>query len=302
MNFSNILHIVIMILIPIIIFSTFARHKKNANREQKIEEETQKIKNALTDNNQYLKYKKKITIQTLINSISFILVCLYFIFLIFLPIFQTKIEVLDETLYKKNFSFIDNYEDVKNAYNKSANNYTDVSNITNIISVVVYSILTAWSIIMILKEIISAIIRDNEQNAEKIFCKIKADKKDYLDITTTICVFLAPIILPLLDALLAMNAEVQIESDSHYTITQIGNYLYYYYDNGELMCKVFLNNFKFCNGVSGYIAIPIILFICSSIFEIINIVMKRKLVAEIQNEKLNEPQTVETTNENDNIE
>jgi len=301
MNIGNILHIAIMILIPIIIFSMFARHKKNTIKEQKIEEETQKIKNALTDKNQYLKYKKKITIQTLIDSLSLIFICLYFIFLIFLPIFQIKIEILDETIYIKNFSFFNNYEDVKNAYDKSANHYTDISNTSNIISIVSYSIIIVWSIIMILKETISAIIRDNEQNAEKIFCKIKANKKDYFDIITTICVILAPIILPLLEALLAMNAKAQIESNSHYTVTQIENYLYYYFDDGTLMCKVFLNNFKFCNGVSWYIAIPIILFVCTSILEVINIVMKHKLIEEISNENLDEPQTAETaTNENNN--
>jgi len=194
-----------------------------------------------------------------------------------------------------------NYEDVKNAYDKSANHYTDISNTSNIISIVSYSIIIVWSIIMILKETISAIIRDNEQNAEKIFCKIKANKKDYFDIITTICVILAPIILPLLEALLAMNAKAQIESNSHYTVTQIENYLYYYFDDGTLMCKVFLNNFKFCNGVSWYIAIPIILFVCTSILEVINIVMKHKLIEEISNENLDEPQTAETaTNENNN--
>ena len=86
-----------------IIFMLAIYYKKN---KDKLTDEEQKIKNAISVTNQHLTYKNEITKQTVISNFGAILITLGMLFIIFLPIFQIKYEVLDVTIAEKNFSLI----------------------------------------------------------------------------------------------------------------------------------------------------------------------------------------------------
>lgn len=78
-------------------------------------------------NRQYLKYKDKFKRQCVVKTVSGACLIVGLIFLLFLPIFQIKNEILGVVLYKEEFSF---YEEIKVAFGLMVN-YTEKVNGSN---------------------------------------------------------------------------------------------------------------------------------------------------------------------------
>ncbi len=271
-------------------------NKKNKN---KLTDEEQKIKNAISITNQHLTYKNEITKQTVISNFGAILITLGMLFIIFLPIFQIKYEVLDVTIAEKNFSLINTFFSLINKHNKKTGQYTDVDIEDGMFTIVCYCL--SLFIVLCIGGIVLSIFFNTNKKAEKVYIAIKTDRKGFIDKYAFVQVLVC-ILLIFFTIFKFANAEYKVSDKTEYTIKTIDNFLYYYTNNGELAFKVYQNDFKFCNGVSGYIAIPIICFVVGLIMYIVGQYLKHKLIADISNEKLDEPQAVETINENDNIE
>lgn len=294
-----VIRVAILILIPIIIFGLFARHKKNKPKNEKIEEEAKQLDKTITETKQHLKYKNKIYIHLIIHTVSVVLILLYLLLMICLPIFQIKVDILGEKIVIKDFSFIDTANTLKKEYNASSNSFTDLDSKSFNIST---KLGIAAIIILMIVEIFLSLVLYREKDVKDFYIEAKQNKKigifKIIDIILDIVMLLIPIII----YILGKNAEYKFKSDIPLTATPLDNYIYYYKNSGELAFRVYQNDFKFCNGVSGYIAIPIICFVVGLIMYIVGQYLKHKLIAEISNEKLDELQTVNTGNDNDNIE
>lgn len=292
--------IVLILLIAVIsIFIGIRNYKKGKKEAIIYNKQAEKIIPDIEIKKLHLKYKNKFLKQIIINIFSSLLISLGIIFLLYLPIFKIEYELFDIKIGETNFSFYDNYIAVKNALNNAAHIYTDIDKST-LLTIIIFATISAILISLDISDIIS-IKKYNSDNALSDFLDAKIDKKNFLDGSNLFFIVLAfgAIIFGILKC---RSSKYDLPENATFNIEQIDNYLYYYSTSGGSSFKVFQNNFKFCNGVSALIILPIICSVVGIILFIISRYLKNKLVAEIQNEKLDEPQTVETTNENDNIE
>lgn len=298
---AAIIALIIIIAIMLIIAYFWLRHsyKKGKKEGEAYNKQAEKILPNLENTNIHLKYKNKFLKQIIINIFSSILLSLGIIFLLYLPIFKIEYELLGIKIGETNFSFYDNYIAVKNALNNAAHIYTDIDKST-LLTIIIFATLVAIIMTVDITDI-ALIKKYNSDNALSDFLDAKIDKKEFLNRSEVVCVLIAfgAIIFGILKC---RSSKYDLPENATFNIEQIDNYLYYYSTSGGSSFKVFQNNFKFCNGVSTLIILPIICSVVGIILFIISRYLKNKLVAEIQNEKLDEPQTVETTNENDNIE
>ena len=232
--------------------------------------------------------------QAFISLAVAFLFSLTLILFIFLPVFQIKFELERETVAAKNFSLWENYKNVKNHYNKNINHFTDISST----ALLIYLIIMAGTAILtcvgsFLREFRPA---DAEERAKKIFIEAKTDSYKYLERERIYGILFLGVCALIVTAIQSKNAEYKITSSIPFTVTEIDNYLYYSFEDSSLTCKVFLNFFKFCNGVSEYLAIPIITFSFACILYGFWIYSKKQLKKEIQAEKIEgseEPATAE---------
>ena len=280
--------IIVIIFVSSIIIGFVLSWKRNIKKNQKIAEEIEQkgeeIKlGAMLEANQHLKYKKKITLQILITGLGYILLSASIILLIVLPVFQIKYKLLDLTVGTKNFSLIDTYADIKNAKNEGF--YTDIK--FNYIATPIILIVAAA--ILILLQLFDIIPFDRKNDIVNTFVDSKINKKKYLDRASLIwfIVLSGAFIFEIINLI---TAEFKYTSNIKYTSQSIDNIIYYYNPDGSLAFKVFQNDFKFCNGVSGYIAIPIILFTVGFVLYFMGQHLKRSLINEISKETADKSQ------------
>ncbi len=234
--------------------------KKNKNKKDDVDLDY--ITAKISESKQYLKYKNKVSTQSLIIMSATALASLTLALVIFLPIFQIKLELFGETIATKNFSFFDNYQDVKNNYNQSSNQFTDITSNNLLATLLIIAGMAILSLIY--AYFFNFRPSDLDERTKKMFIYAKTNNYKYLNSETICGMVLISIVIFICTIINSKNAEFNFDGgDMPYTVTQIDNYLYYNFDNSALSFKVFLNNFKFCNGVSGYIAVPIISLICS---------------------------------------
>ena len=286
-DFLTILIVVIIaFLLFIVIFTTIAI-KKNKNNLNKAKEDKAKLAYTLSQTKQHLKYKKAVNIQTLLAVAVYILTVLGITLFIFLPIFELKIELLDEEIYTQSFSYYDAFAVLKDEYNESLNHFTDIGE--DILSMALFFPYLGAIIDLVfvfffdLKSTMSS-----DERTVKLFTEVKIsgananNPRIFNKSLASLVVFMVAYFIMIMTA---HSARFKLTSDLPYTIETIGRYSYYSID-GNVLFRVYQNNFVFWNGVSGLIALPIICFVVAIALFITKAVLAGKLMEQIKNEEV----------------
>ena len=286
-----------VLIVAIILMFAMSRRslKKNKDKFQKIKDNKIQLENTLNQTKQHLKYKNRVAVISCLSVASATLFMLIIAFILFLPIFQIKYELLGINLYTNNFSFLDNCLDLINEDNSALNFYTDVGS-NFYINIFFFLLPAIWRLVSCRSDDFKKTF-DTEVRTVRTFTEIKVDtkkSKDWLFELFFIYIFLILILSMLIIMCKYRKPEFGFLSDTTYTTEIIGRYIYYS-ENGKLVARVYQNNFKYFNGFSAYFAIPVVCFAVDVLLNIIKYVLNNKLKKEILKEEIIQ---VENTAEN----
>lgn len=245
MDTGNIIFIVIFAFLILMLVVMVVSGKKNKKEVAKREAKNT-LTNTLRQTKQHLKYKKSVTIITLISFIYYILLSLSLILFVLLPIYQIKIELLGVTIYTKSFSFCEALKEFKDENGISLGVF---------ITWTLIFVYTVGILLGIFYDVLKRTINSGERTT-RTFADEKVDHRNHLIIEpATPILFIAIYIIAIV---YAKNAEDNIDP----------------------------TYFGLCNGVSGLIALPIICFVISFVLSITNAILQNNLQKEILKEEI----------------
>ena len=260
---------VVMALFVIFLVSAIVGNVSQKKNKQKLEankENDLALTEALNQSGQHLKYKPDVKVIVWVNLAIIFLCVLITLFMIFLPIYQVKIELFDETLATKDFSLYENYKALK-----MEGDYTEST-------VIGFLILfpALMPLLMILMMMI-AIIRRRKVYFDMGHASLNAFKSIQLYNSVSIHDNSS---LPYSDwsvgaVILSIAVVFQIAAS-------------YAMKNATV-----LNDMSLCNAVSGYIAIPIICFLVAVALVVVHFYLLKDLKAKIKGEAVELPKTEE---------
>lgn len=283
---NTIMWAIVALSIVILTVLMIISNKKNKNKINKAKEDKTKLAYTLRQTKQHLKYKKAVTIQTLIAVADYIFVVFGITLFIFLPIFELKIELLDKEIYTQSFSYYDAFAVLKDEYNESLKHYTDISKDFLSMALILPCLGAIIELVVFYPFALKSTMSSDERTF-KLFTEVKINSTNNNPrVFNTSIVSIVMFILVYGMAIgNAHNVEYKFISDIPYTIETVGRYSYYYID-GNIIFRVYQNNFVFWNGVSGLIAIPILCFVGSIALLVINYILTYTLKKEILKEEI----------------
>ena len=255
----------ILICSPGFISSLRARSEANQHVQevQENEQNDPAFTQALQKTKQYLKYKKDIKLIYFVNVGICLLRGLTLIGLLFLPIFQIKAEVLGITLTKKNFSLFDNYPIIKENFIPKLGFWTMIAALA----------IAVFGFVICVSFDFGKVCYNGDTSALNIFKNVwfynrmenkttehrwggqKYDVPQYWEIVVGVLLLIIEI----------------------YAMRQLDE----------------PNNFTLCNGVSGYLALPIISFFATIGLVVLSYRLQKNLKTKIKNEVVDLPKPEE---------
>lgn len=303
MNTQDILAILGIVVIGIVVLTrSYVSTKKERQEEEKNKELNIALAEALNKSKQHLQYKKPMKLLLLIRLAKSLFFALTLVLLFFSPIFLSKTELLGVTVEEHSFSAYESFMILKSVWKQKEQNIFADANydllLITLIFISAYLVIVGLSIIGRLIAIFNGDEYAFDTFKEMRTCKSQNFGGDLSDFAFGCIIECAIIGLQIFTVFNCKNAEFKLESDFPIIIKDLGNqYLGYYNVDGDLLFKVFQNDFVFCNGVSGYIAFPIIFFVIAVVLCALNIYLKKKLIREIKNEIIELPEQEQKENQ-----
>ena len=283
--YETVIPLIILVILAIVIVVMFILNKKKAKKDEiKNQSKLIKISNTLAYTKQHLKYKSTVTIQSALTVTANVLLIICAVLMIFLPIFKIKLELLDIDLYERNFSFFDNFMTILKEETSSTDARVDAQIIDQVIIFFFFVLFAVMFVVDSLKEFKPF---NEERRAENVFKEVRLNKRvpvAYYGFYERIFIF--AVFVALFGGIIYKNihAEWQYISDTVPITQQVDRYLYYYEPDGRFLFKVFQNDFKFFNEISGIIAIPIIIFVIALVLYVVCMCLRMKLKKDILKE------------------
>lgn len=274
--------LVIVVLFIILIVVLLKKQKKQDNGET--ERTVKKLTSVLENSRQHSKFQKLITLRAIFSAAFTISLFSCLLSFMLLPVFQIKLELFGVVLSTKNFSALSNLIDLYNETNEELCYFTDANKWEQIATFMV----TGGTLILVC---VHTYLQFYPFNSEKrtlgyVVCeKANLDNRAQTFEYNVLILIAISIGLQIYTIINYKNAEYNFTSELPYSIAESGRYLIYSNQDGFIL-KVFQNDFKYCNGVSGYLAITIILLALAIAAFAASLVLKNKLKKQIAKEEI----------------
>lgn len=277
MSISNIVSYVIIgvLVVALVAFMIIAN---KSGKAKKLQEDKTALLARLQETKQHEKYKKIMTIQTCMKIACYIIFILSIIFFIFLPVFKIKYseKVGDETItLERNFSLYGCFADI---WNEPTGDWHKVDADKTML-LVLFVIFTAALMVMTLCLVVKKVRALSDAGRMEYYANLKFK---LWETESPLLQFVVMIIPSIYTIIACKNAKYDFSSDLSYTIINTGKYLLYEGEN--FIFSVYQNDFKLCNGVSGYLAVPIIFFVLGASLVALNLYINYKLRQKILSE------------------